>query len=78
AVIDFPVAIIDGAFPVHIREKIVASTRSSLAQFDLRGLEPPEILEGSVGVNARVIGGALLPFFERYLADQSVLFKASA
>ena len=78
AVIDFPVAIIDGAFPVHVREKIVAATKSSLAEFDLRGLQPPEILEGSVGANARVIGGALLPFFERYLADQSVLFKASA
>ena len=78
AVIDFPLAIIDGAFPVHVREKVVAATRSALAQFDLRGLQPPEILEGSVGANARVIGGALLPFFERYLVDQSLLFKSLA
>jgi len=77
AVIDFPVAIIDGAFPDHIRQAIVKATRSALAQFDLRGLQSPEILEGSVGANARVIGGALLPFFERYLADQDVLFKSS-
>jgi len=76
-VIDFPVAIIDGAFPDHIRQSIVKATRSALAQFDLRGLQSPEILEGSVGANARVIGGALLPFFERYLADQDVLFKSS-
>ncbi len=78
AVIDFPVAIIDGAFPVHVRHAIVAATRSELAQFDLRGLQPPKILEGSVGANARVIGGALLPFFERYLADQDLLFKSLA
>ena len=78
AVIDFPTAIIDGAFPVHVRQKIVAATKSALAEFDLQGLQPPEILEGSVGANARVIGGALLPFFERYLVDQNLLFKSRA
>ena len=78
AVIDFPVAIIDGAFPVHVRHAIVEAARSALTQFDLRGLKPPEILEGSVGANARVVGGALLPFFERYLSDQDLLFKSPA
>jgi len=78
AVIDFPIAIIDGAFPVHVRQKIVTATRAALAQFDLRGLQPPKIMEGSVGANARVIGGALLPFFKRYLADQNLLFKSPA
>ena len=78
AVIDFPVAIIDGAFPAHIRHAIVEATQSALTQFDLRGLKPPEILEGSAGANARVVGGALLPFFERYLADQDLLFKSPA
>jgi predicted NBD/HSP70 family sugar kinase len=76
AVIDFPVAIIDGAFPVTVRERIVTATKSALAQFDLRGLQPPDLMEGSVGANARVIGGALLPFFERYLVDQNLLFKS--
>ncbi|MEL6965109.1 MAG: ROK family transcriptional regulator [Pseudomonadota bacterium] len=78
AVIDFPVAIIDGAFPEHVRHAIVTATTSELAQFDLRGLQPPAILEGSVGANARVVGGALLPFFERYLTDQDLLFKSPA
>jgi hypothetical protein len=33
------------------------------------------VYEGVVGANARVIGGAFLPFFARYLLDRSVLFK---
>lgn len=75
AVIDFPIAIIDGGFPTRIREVIVRKVRASMKSFDLQGLHPPEIVEGSVGANARVIGGALLPFFDRFLVDQNVLLK---
>ena len=76
SVIDFPAVIIDGGFPASVREAIVISARNAVNQFDLRGLRAPEILEGSVGANARVIGGALLPFFDRFLVDQDVLFKS--
>ncbi|MDH3663069.1 MAG: ROK family transcriptional regulator [Alphaproteobacteria bacterium] len=78
SVIDFPTAIIDGGFPAHVREAIVAATQVAVTKLDLQGIQPPEILEGSIGGNARVIGGASLPFFARYLVDQSLLFKASA
>jgi predicted NBD/HSP70 family sugar kinase len=75
SVIDFPVAIIDGGFPTSVRHDVVVAARKALGQFDLRGLQAPDIIEGSVGANARVIGGALLPFFARYLVDQNVLLK---
>lgn len=77
SVIDFPLAIIDGGFPPHVRQSIVAATRDAITRLDLQGIRPPDLLEGSVGANARVIGGASLPFFARYLVDQDVLFKAS-
>jgi hypothetical protein len=35
----------------------------------------PDIVEGEVGDQARAIGGASLPIFDRYLIDQTVLFK---
>jgi predicted NBD/HSP70 family sugar kinase len=75
SVIDFPIAIIDGGFPTPVRQAIVTAARKALDQFDLRGLHAPDIIEGSVGANARVVGGALLPFFARYLVDQKVLLK---
>ncbi|MEM8914612.1 MAG: ROK family transcriptional regulator [Pseudomonadota bacterium] len=78
AVVDFPAAIIDGGFPAHVRKAVVAQTRDAVSQLDLEGLQPLDILEGSIGSHARAIGGALLPFFDRYLADQNVLFKQSA
>lgn len=78
SVIDFPAAVIDGGFPADVRQAIVAATQKAVTRQDLQGIRPPLVLEGSVGANARVIGGASLPFFARYLVDQNMLFKEQA
>ncbi len=41
----------------------------------LAGLRAPKIIEGKVGVHAKAMGAASLPLSNRYLFDQSVLFK---
>lgn len=78
AVIDFPLAIVDGGFPEDVRKHLTAEVGAAMSKLDLRGLHPPAIMEGTVGANARAIGAALLPFFDRYLMDQDVLFKGVA
>jgi predicted NBD/HSP70 family sugar kinase len=75
SVIDFPAAIIDGGFPVDIRARLVEATTREIARLDLQGIQPPQVYEGQVGANARVIGAASLPYFARYLLDRDVLFK---
>ena len=75
SVIDFEAAIIDGGFPAHVRQDLVTLVRDELLQLDLQGIEKPDIHEGSVGAGARALGGASLPLFDRYLLDQSILFK---
>lgn len=75
SVIDFGTAIIDGAFPPDVRERIVDTTISELHKFDLQGISVPSILPGRVASDARVIGSASLPLFVHYLLDQNVLFK---
>ncbi|MDQ7071839.1 MAG: ROK family transcriptional regulator [Rhodobacterales bacterium] len=75
SVIDFRAAIIDGAFPVDVRKRIVDATVAALAELDLQGVNTPMILPGEVGNGARVIGGASLPLFVHYLLDQNILFK---
>lgn len=77
-VIDFPLAIIDGGFPPAVRDKVVAMTKSAISSLDLQGIQPPALMPGAVGANARAVGGALLPFFDRYLVDANVLLKVSA
>ena len=50
-----------------MRSKLVKATRIALAKLNLQGLNPPELIEGTVGNQARAIGGACLPFFDKYL-----------
>lgn len=77
SVIDFPAAIIDGWLPENVRRRIVEATRIELSRLDLQGLNAPEIVEGKVGVHAKAMGAACLPLSNRYLFDQSVLFKVA-
>lgn len=75
SVIDFSAAIIDGGFPEWVRKRVVDATATALAKLDLRGIIAPDVMEGSVGANARAIGGASLPLFNRYLLDFNTVMK---
>ena len=72
---DFEAAVIDGSFPPDVRRQLVDATREAISSVDFRGIEVPEIAPGTIGVNARAVGGASLPLFARYLLNQNVLFK---
>lgn len=75
SIIDFSAAVIDGGFPEWVRHRLVEAIRDACGDLDLQGVLMPEIVEGSVGHQARSVGGASLPLFSRYLLDQNVLFK---
>eukprot|EP01037_Dinobryon_pediforme_P006479 gene6478-6548_t len=75
SVVDFDAAIIDGAIPLSVRHNIWQSTVDHVKNFDLQGTAPFNVFEGSVGPQARAIGGASLPFLENFARDRSVLFK---
>jgi len=71
SIIDFEHVIIDGGLPVEVRERIVAATRAEVSRYDLRGLQIPKILPGTVGHLARALGAASLPLFDKYLIDRN-------
>jgi predicted NBD/HSP70 family sugar kinase len=69
AVVDFEAVLIDGAFPVAVRNDLVARTRLAMEDLDLRGLVAPRIEHGTVGQNARAAGAAATAIFERYFLN---------
>jgi predicted NBD/HSP70 family sugar kinase len=77
AIIDFEAAVIDGAFPAAVRERLLAAVAAELDGLDLSGIDRPDLLPGSVGPIARALGGASLPLFDRYLVDQHTLAAAA-
>jgi predicted NBD/HSP70 family sugar kinase len=67
SVIDFSAVIIDGGFPPNVRTKLVEATQKQLSLQDLQGINAPLVIEGTVGSQARAIGGACLPFFDKFM-----------
>lgn len=69
SVIDFEAILIDGAMPEDVRLALVERVRRYLVNQDTRGLLPPRIESGRVGVNARAIGAACGPILSGYLLN---------
>lgn len=76
AVIDFEAILIDGAFPEPVKQALVERTRRYLVNQDMRGLIAPRIEAGVVGGNARAIGAATSPLFDRYFMNGSQALSA--
>lgn len=66
SVIDIEAAIMDGAFPQGVRQRLVERTSARLEESDLAGLAPLVVLEASIGRSARSMGAALLPIRANY------------
>lgn len=77
AVIDCDAIIIDGAMPEAVRARLVERTRQAMERVDTRGLPSFSIEEGSIGPDARAMGGASLSLFANYMTDRDILFKES-
>jgi predicted NBD/HSP70 family sugar kinase len=75
AVIDFEAILIDGAFPPAVRHELVERTRRYLVNQDMRGLIAPKVEAAAVGFNARAIGAATTPLFERYFMNSGLLLQ---
>jgi len=78
AVIDVETVLIDGAFPTHVREKVIARTEAAIARVNRQGLSTFRLLPGSIGNAARAMGGASLPLLANFTQDREVLFKDNA
>ena len=78
SIIDFEHVCIDGALPRAVLARIVEGARAAAAAYDRQGLSPFEIRMGSLGAEARVLGGAMLPIVAGFGAGQDIMLKQGA
>lgn len=76
AVVDVSSVVIDGWLPPDVRRDLVDRTRIAVEAFDLTGLVPPSVEEGTIGSDARSLGAASLPLSERFLLDRNAVYRA--
>jgi len=74
SIIDFEAIVIDGSFPRAVRSSVVQRIRERFARMDLQGVAPAEIVEGTIGRDARVLGAASLPLLAGFARDRDLLF----
>lgn len=70
---DLPLIVIDGAIPAMTRSRLTEATRLALHELPSEGIDLPEVIEGSLGRNARVMGAAALPLSHFFQADGRLL-----
>ena len=73
SVVDVDAALIDGWLPADVRARLAAGVAQDLCTVNLAGIDPPEVLEGTLGPDARVLGAASLPLSHRFLVDRDAL-----
>ena len=77
SVIDFEAAVIDGAMPAPVRARLAARTAEKLDALDKRGLSQVGVFEGTIGPDARAIGGAALPFLAQFGHERAGLYRVT-
>lgn len=69
ALVDLPLVVIDGAMPAATRTRLAQATRDALADMPAAGLDRPQVIEGSLGRSARILGAAALPLSHFFQPD---------
>jgi predicted NBD/HSP70 family sugar kinase len=73
--LDLDGVIIDGAFSRELLEVMLASVDQALNAYSWEGVARPALLGGTIGSDARAIGGALLPLYANFAPDRDLFLK---
>jgi predicted NBD/HSP70 family sugar kinase len=76
AFLDLDAVVIDGVVAPALMQSLVAQTRDALKSYNTEGLMAlPRLETGSIGSDARALGGALLPLHASFSPDMDIFLK---
>ena len=73
--LDLDGVIIDGSVDRSLLDKLMAEVETSLDYYSWEGIARPVVLAGTIGSDARAIGGALLPLYANFAPDRDLFLK---
>jgi predicted NBD/HSP70 family sugar kinase len=74
--LDLDAVIIDGSFSRGLQGALVQACADALDHFSWEGVARPRLIAGSIGSDARALGGALLPLHAAFEPDRELFLKA--
>ena len=76
--LDLEAVILDGSFSRGLQAELLSHVSAALAHQSWEGVARPELVAGTIGPDARAIGGALLPLYAHFAPDREVFLKLGA
>ena len=76
--LDLDGVIIDGSFSRDLLHSVMAAVNEALDRYNWEGVSRPQVLEGTIGSDARAMGGALLPLYANFAPDRDLFLKLGA
>jgi predicted NBD/HSP70 family sugar kinase len=73
--LDLEGVILDGSFARELQSALIAETESALTRYSWEGVSRPLLAAGSIGSDARALGGALLPLYANFTPDRELFLK---
>ncbi len=75
--LDLEGAILDGNFSRELLSALLAQTEGALRSYDWEGVAQPQLMAGTIGSDARALGGALLPLYANFAPDRELFLKVA-
>ncbi len=73
--LDLENVILDGCFSRELQTALIEQISTAMQQLNWEGVTPPQLLAGSIGSDARALGGALLPLYANFSPDRDLFLK---
>lgn len=73
--LDLEGVIIDGSFGRGLLAALLRELATALDGYSWEGVARPEVLPGTIGSDARAMGGALLPLYANFAPDRDLFLK---
>lgn len=73
--LDLDGVVIDGSFSRELLSATITAVNHALDQYSWEGVARPAVFEGTIGSDARAIGGALLPLYANFAPDPELFLK---
>lgn len=76
ALIDLEATVIDGEIDRQLVREIIRRTQRELDRIEWEGMMRPQLLEGTIGADARAMGGAILPLYAHFAPIHELFLKS--
>lgn len=77
SLLDVDTVIVDGNCSRDLLDALLQAVQQALPRYNWEGVMPPALLPGSIGSDARALGGALLPLYANFTPDRELFLKAA-